>query len=316
MSAGSEPTGRVEALARIVALARSHCIDAATIADALHDGPTASSSGSSDWVRTLLALVGGLFVLAGLVGLLHLIWDDLSSPARVIAVFGSGLVLLVLGLVASRDEAFERAASPLLLVAGLFQTAGLAVLLDEYTTDLDEAVAGMLIFGAIAIQFGALFAALKRTDLLFLLLVAGTLFAAASLAWLDIDGEWIAAALGAAGLLVAFGLERTPWRGVCGPAWSAYAALAAVGLYELVEGAFPVDLVLIAAAAFLIQISVYVARRSLLVVGVIIMLSYLGYYTREYFANVVGWPIALIAFGLVLLGLSGFAVRLGRSMPR
>ena len=44
------------------------------------------------------------------------------------------------------------------------------------------------------------------------------------------------------------------------------------------------------------------------------MLAYLGYYTREYFADVLGWPVALILFGLVLLALSGYAFKLGQGM--
>jgi hypothetical protein len=314
---------RGSALARIVELARAHALTPAEIQRALAesgdpavDVSEGRDAGAPDWVRSLLALVGGLLVLAGLVGLLQLIWDDLSSLARVLSVFGSGVVLLVLGLVASRDQAFDRAASPLLLVAGLFQTVGLFVLLHEYSIDVEDEMAFMLVFGAIAGQFAALFAALKRADLLFLLLVAATLFLAATLAWLGIDGEWIALALGAAGLLVSFGLERTRWTGVCSLSWVAYAFMLAVGLFELVEGAFPLDLALIVTAALLIQLSVYVARRGLLTVAVIIMLVYLGYYTNEYFADVLGWPIALIAFGLVLLALSGYAVRLGRSMAR
>lgn len=318
----SPENDRRSALAQIAELARAHSLTADEIEQALTDpeasehGAAVRDAGAPDWVRALLAVVGGLLVLAGLVGLLQLVWDDLSAPARVLSVFGSGVVLLVLGLVASRDAAFDRAASPLLLVAGLFQTVGLFVLLGEYAIDFEDEVAAMLVFGVIAGQFAALFAALKRTDLLLLLMIAATLFLAASLAWLDVDGEWIALNLGIAGLMVSFGLEKTRWSGVCSLSWVAYAFMLAVGLFEIVEGAFPLDLLLIVAAALLIQLSVFVARRALLTVAVIIMLVYLGYYTNEYFADVLGWPIALIAFGLVLLALSGYAVRLGRSMAR
>jgi len=305
-------TDREAALRKIVELARTHELDPATVGRALAESRDTLAAGTPDWVRTLLALIGGLFVLAGLAGLLQLVWDDLSSSARVLSVFGSGLVLLKLGLVAAREDAFERAATPLLLVAALFQTGGLFVALNEYSTRVDDVVDAMLVFGAMAAQFAVLFALLRRSDLLFLLLVAGTLFLAATLSWLDFEGEWTALIIGGSGLLLSFGLERTEWRGLCGPAWVVYAAMLAAGLFELVEGTFPIDLLLIAAAALLIQLSVYVARRSLLAVSVLIMLAYLGYYTGEYFADALGWPIALITFGLVLLALSGYALRMGR----
>jgi uncharacterized membrane protein YiaA len=55
-----------------------------------------------------------------------------------------------------------------------------------------------------------------------------------------------------------------------------------------------------------------VRSRSLLVVGTISMLFYVGYYTAEHFANVVGWPIALMIIGVVLIALSSAAVKLNR----
>jgi hypothetical protein len=47
-----------------------------------------------------------------------------------------------------------------------------------------------------------------------------------------------------------------------------------------------------------------------LIVGTLSMLSYIGYYTAEHFANTVGWPIALVIVGIALIGVSSLAVRL------
>ncbi len=304
---------REEALERIAELARRHDLDISDVVPVLPSSKDRTAS-SPDWARRLLAVVGGLLVLAGLIGVLQLVWDDLAPFARVLTVFGSGLVLLVLGVVAGRDPAYESAASPLLLVAGLFQTTGLFVLLDEYSTGTDELLGAMLVFGVMTAQFGLLFAALKRTDLLFLLLLSATLVFGTTLAWLDVEGEWILLVIGVSGLLISYGLERTRWRGLCGLAWFAYAACTAIGLFGLVEGRFPFDLLLIVAAVLLVQLSIHVQSRPLLVAAVIVLLAYLGYFTGEYFADVLGWPIALIVFGLVLLALSGYAVRLGRGM--
>ncbi|AKS41286.1 hypothetical protein [Wenzhouxiangella marina] len=302
---------RTEALRRIAELAREHQLSRKEINEVL---PLDTSAAS--WVRPLLATLGGLFVLAGLLAGLHLIWDDLMPLARVVIVFGTGLCALVMAVAACIQIRFERAAAPLFLLAGIFQTSGLVVLFQEYETALPDEVVAMLISGALMIQFGALFAWLKRVDLLFLTLVFGSGLYMATCAQLDFDGEWIVFTLGLFGLLLSWGLERTAWRNLCPLAWVAYALCFGGGLFALVESHAVVDLLLIAAAAGLIQISVVVERRSLLGVSVLMLLVYLGYYTGEYFADTLGWPIALILFGAALLAASGYAIKLGQRMRK
>jgi hypothetical protein len=54
----------------------------------------------------------------------------------------------------------------------------------------------------------------------------------------------------------------------------------------------------------------------MLVVAILAILAYTGWYTNEYFADSLGWPLALMALGVVLIGLSGLAVRLDRRFIR
>jgi len=60
----------------------------------------------------------------------------------------------------------------------------------------------------------------------------------------------------------------------------------------------------------MIFMSTYVRSRTLLLVGTLSMLCYIGYYTAKHFANAVGWPIALVLIGIALIGLSSLAVKL------
>ena len=62
--------------------------------------------------------------------------------------------------------------------------------------------------------------------------------------------------------------------------------------------------------ALIIFISTYVRSRTLLLVGTLAMLFYIGYYTAKHFANTVGWPIALVLIGIALIALSSLAVKL------
>ena len=40
----------------------------------------------------------------------------------------------------------------------------------------------------------------------------------------------------------------------------------------------------------------------------------MSYFAFEYFADVIGWPVALIILGLCMMGLSAYAVKLGRKI--
>jgi hypothetical protein len=97
-------------------------------------------------------------------------------------------------------------------------------------------------------------------------------------------------------------------------AYFAFGVCIAAGAFDLFEGGFPFDFALIGVAGALIYGGVLAQSRSLLATGVLAMLAYLGYFTGEYFADMLSWPLALIAMGVLMLALSSYAVQLGRGM--
>jgi hypothetical protein len=52
----------------------------------------------------------------------------------------------------------------------------------------------------------------------------------------------------------------------------------------------------------------------MLVVSVFGLIGYLSYFTYEYFANVIGWPVAMIVMGMVMIGVSAYAYKLGQGI--
>ena len=88
-----------------------------------------------------------------------------------------------------------------------------------------------------------------------------------------------------------------------------------VGLFDAVERT-PAEILFIAVAAGFVYTSVVVHSRTLLAVSTLAILAYTGWFTGEHFVDSVGWPLALMAFGLVLIGMSALAVRLDRNYVR
>lgn len=87
------------------------------------------------------------------------------------------------------------------------------------------------------------------------------------------------------------------------------------GLFDAVERS-PLEILFLIVAAGFIYLSTVLHSRTLLAVATLAILAYTGWFTSEYFADSVGWPVALIAFGLVMIGLSAFAVRIDRDYVR
>jgi hypothetical protein len=63
-------------------------------------------------------------------------------------------------------------------------------------------------------------------------------------------------------------------------------------------------------------LSIMVHSRMLLFVATMSILGYTAHFTRQYFADSVGWPLALIAFGLFMIGLSALAFKIDRQYVR
>ena len=81
------------------------------------------------------------------------------------------------------------------------------------------------------------------------------------------------------------------------------------GLFDIVEGS-PLELAFLLAAAGFVYLSVALHSRTLLFVATAAILSDTAWFTGEDFADSVGWPIALIIFGLFLIALSALALRI------
>ena len=115
--------------------------------------------------------------------------------------------------------------------------------------------------------------------------------------------------VGATMLLTAIGVDRTGHRDIT-PLWYFFGSAAFLaGLFDLTKRT-PLEISFLAAAAGFVYLSVVVHSRTLLVVATLAILAYTGWFTGEHFADSIGWPLALIAFGIFMIGLSALALAL------
>jgi len=307
---------RARALEQIAAVARAHGLSAAEIAAAIE--PPAGDAGARRGQRVLvhvLGVLGGTFVFAGVGVFIALQWSELNSAARVLVTLGSGLIAFVLAVLGTRDARFDKAATPLFLAAAVLEPVGMIVAFEEFGSGGDWRWASLITSGAMAGQFALTFAALRRSTLLFLTILLAAAFFWTALDLIDADKTAISLVMGVSLLLAAIGADRSGRSGIT-PFWYFTGATTFLyGFFDAVEGT-PLEIGFLAVAAGVMYGSVLLHSRTLLAVATLAILAYTAYFTGEHFVNSVGWPLALVAFGLVLIGLSALAVRIDRDYVR
>jgi hypothetical protein len=126
------------------------------------------------------------------------------------------------------------------------------------------------------------------------------------------SGNWASLLIGVSLMLTAYGLhksERYPRLIALG--YFVGSMMAYAGLFDLVQNT-PVELIYLAVTASMLYACVVLESRALLLTTVIAMLGFIGYFSSEYFADSLGWPITLVLMGVAFLGVGGIALKVNR----
>jgi len=303
---------RRDALEDIVRLARAHGLGIDDIRAAFVAGEKARpESRASGVVARVLAYLGGVLVLAGIALFVGMQWDQFTPAARVLVTLGAGFAVFLFALATLSDPRFSGATTPMLLVAVTLQPTGLLVLLDEYARGADPEH-GLLLMGLVMfLQQFLVFLACRRTTMLFAALFFGAAAFGTACDLLDVDFEVIGLALGIALLAVSWVVDRGPNRAIT-PFWYfAGAGFFLAGAFDMLEGSV-LEVAFFGVAAGVMYLGTVARSRTLLFVSVIALTSFTGWYFRDSLANAFG----LIVLGLLLIGLSAFAMSLNRRYIR
>ncbi|HEY2773870.1 MAG TPA: DUF2157 domain-containing protein [Candidatus Binatia bacterium] len=300
-----------DALVEVVELMRSHGLGIDEVASALAGEREFEASRSGSVLSRVFAYLGGILIFAGLAIYIGMKWDVVGPLGRVLMTLGPGACLFVAALVATTDARLEGAATPLFLVAALLEPTGLVVILREFASGADPERGMLLINTVMTIQQGCTFLARRRT-----VLALTTAIFASGLFWnsldlLDVSKDLIGTALGISLMCVAWSLDRSTHRAIAGLVYFFGSATFLGATWDWLNDT-PLEPLFIAISSGIVVLATMAHSRSLLVVGTIALIGYLGDYIYENFANSVSAPLLLIAFGFVLIGLGAAAIRLNR----
>ena len=308
-------TDKQAALDRIGELAEEFGLSAAEISAHLKGSGEAEPARRTQIMGRLLSYLGGIFVFAGIATFIGIQWDQINSAARVVITLGPGLSAFVLAILALRDQRFQQAATPLFITAAVLEPTGMLVAFHEYGGGGDWRVATMITTATVGIQYGAAFARFGRTTLALFAIIFASFFWVTALDKIGMEDELIALTIGAALTLVGVQVHRSAHTAISPVVFLFGSWSFLFGVFDLVEQT-PLEVIFLAIACGVTYLGIVIRSRTLNFTSTIAILAYVGYFTAEHFADSIGWPLALIAFGLALIGISAAALRIDRKYLR
>jgi hypothetical protein len=302
-------TTKHDALVEVVDLMTRHGLTLDDVGRALGGDAQFKADRASGIVSRLFAYLGGIFVFVGLAVFVGMRWDELGPAGRVLLTLGPGFCLFVLALVCTTDVRFERAATPLFLVAALVQPTGILVLLQEYSRGGNPEHRLLFMTLVMLVQQGCTFWARRRTVLAFTTIVFATSFCVVALDLLEANRNLAGVVLGASLLCVAWSLDRSIHRGLAGFVYFVGSMLLLSAAYDWMRRG-PIEFLFLGLASGMVVLATVARSRSLLVVGTVALVGYIADFIYQHFAENLGAPLVLMAIGLIFIGVGAAAVRI------
>lgn len=302
-----------QAISYITDLMDQYDINFSELKNASPRSPSNEKSRNVNWLTYIMGYLGAAFIFSGLVMFTAMIWDDLNSFSRVFITYGSGLTALILGIITLKDGKFIQAATPLFLMSAALLPTGMFVFLAEYGRGGDAQLASIIIFSILAIQYFTTFKKFSQTSLLFFAALFWFNTVGLALDYISMPGELIGIIIGFSVLVFGWYVDKTPYNAIAPFNYFVGGFILSISAFELCDE-YLTDLLYLPVVISMIIASVMLKSRALLIVSTISLLGYLGYFTEQYFANVTGWPLALMCMGVLMIVISAYAVKLGKKI--
>ena len=306
---------RQDALIEITDLMRRHALTLADISTALNSTVPMEEEKSSGILSRLFGYIGGIFVFAGLGIFISMQWQHLDSAARIFLTLGPGFCAFVMALVCTTDARFEKAATPLFLIAAVLEPTGIMVMMKEFSRGGDPAYGLLFMFGTMALQQGCVFYAKQRTALAFTTIYFALGFFAVAFDLLEINHHLIGLTIGSSLLCIGWALANSRHRPLAGFVYFCGSVLFLATCWDLLENK-PGEPLLFLLACGTIVLSTVARSRALLFAGTVGLLAYIGDYMWDHFRDSFSAPLILMVAGFVLIAIGALAVRINNKYIR
>lgn len=289
--------------------------------DAPLSNGTETSVTSQFSVNKLLYFLGAAVVVIGIITFVSQIWNDIGSLGRVVITLGLGLLTSAIGSSLFKSRPGQIIGSVFHIIGGVLIPGGALVTLNELSTGIDHPWVVASTFGVIFAFYLLLNYVHRHAVLTFFAIANGTAFVYlvveamtydASIFFIDDLYAYLTMVVGASYLLLGYAF-RIGWNQKLVSILYFFGITGFLGAgFSQVFNSLPWQLfyfIILMGGFFL---AVYVKNRSILVMSTLFLIAHTSYITSEYFADSIGWPIALIILGFLFIGLGYVSLNLNK----
>ncbi|MDB5204777.1 MAG: hypothetical protein JWP09_805 [Candidatus Taylorbacteria bacterium] len=268
--------------------------------------------------------IGAIIAILGVSILVAQHWDEIGFFGRILVTLGISLVAYVVALLMNNPQQ-KMISQAMFTIAAALAPLGTFVLLNEanisfdWSTQIITSLILMLIFGT------ALFISKKNILVLITVGFATWAYYAGIMKIFGFDYynndflKWASMLLGASYISIAYGYQSISQAIDTGDLKEkkaiqnilyGFGTLAILGAGIFVGGGFDVFYIALIFGAF--YGSVYVKSRSMLTLGAFFLMAHIIKLTSKYFVSSIGWPVALILVGFLVIGVGYLTFYLNR----
>lgn len=276
-------------------------------------------------IAEVISYVGGTIVVLGIAIFIGQHWSTLNVTTRILSTFGSGIAAYIVGALLIRYEKFSLPGQVFFFISALTTPVGISIAFDNAGWDMGSSATQSILSGILFFTYLCSYLIFKKNIFTIFNIVFGSWLFFSLTDFFIVKGslfphwkfnEYRVLALGLSYVLLGYyfsGASRDAlarWLYAIGVLSFLTAALALGGwspnqdiIWELL---FP------GICFCVIFLSVYIKSRSFLISGSLFLIAYFLKITAEYFAESLGWPLALVLLGLGLILLGYFSFYLNK----
>ncbi len=259
---------------------------------------------------SVLYTIGAIIAIVGVIILIAQNWNEIGFVGRIAVTLGISLATFVAGFVLCAPHQ-NKLSQVMFFISAVLAPIGSLVLIDEADMTMSLTTNVVLAF-ILAVVYGVAYWATRKNILVLITVGFGSWAYYAVLAKTFesslFDGDilkWAAIVAGAAYILMARGFATKDSEVISVENNAVAGILYAVGAFSILlagisfGGFFDVLYIAVLFAGF--YGSIFLKSRGVLLLSALFLMIHIGKLTVEYFADSIGWPVALIFIGFVVI---------------
>ena len=260
-------------------------------------------------------VIGMVIAIIGIIILIGQNWDKIGFAGRILVTLGISFTTYIIALLIKSSE--HRIISQIMfIISAILSPMGIFILLGEYKIDIDLNINIMISLGLAVIYGFAFFISKKNILAVFVTAFVTWAYYAFIAKIFNIEYansediiKWATMLLGLAYIFIAY-----EYASLCGKTdgtdkkektiiknlFYSLGTIAILGAGISIGGTF--DIIFIAIIFMAFYASVYLRSAFMLVLAGMFLITHTLKLTGEYFVDSIGWPIALIGSGFIIIG--------------